>query len=62
MEKFKRDKRVAIASKGAMIFFKLRPEDLSAVSSKDLLSVWKKRSEAIKAEMGIAIGKIVGIW
>lgn len=42
--------------------FKLNPEALSAVSSQLWLKRWNKRSDPIKPEIGIAIGKIRGSW
>jgi hypothetical protein len=47
---------------GASIRDKLSPDARIATSSKDLLSFWNKLNAAIRADMGIAIGKIVGIW
>src|SRR3989344_492896 len=62
IEKLRSEKNRETKQSGRRIVVKEIPEARRAVSSCERLKRWKRRSEAMRAERGIAIGKMVGIW
>lgn len=54
------ERQTDMHSSGARRVGKLNPEALRAVSSWERLIRWNKRRDAMRAEIGIAIGKMKG--